>query len=214
VKKERSSLGNSLVELILIVVVALGLALGIQAFLVKPYRIPSPSMVPTLKVGQRVLVNRLGPHFGDPSRGDIVVFKPPKGADPSVDRCGNPVEPDDGHPCQTPTPDQSSSNFIKRVVALPGDWIEVRNNRVFLAKAASGPFKEQNEPFINKADKACDPPLCNLRKPIQIPPGHFFMMGDNRAQSDDSRKWGPVPKKWIIGRAFFTYWPPDRIGTL
>jgi signal peptidase I len=212
--KRKKSSTSSAIEFVVIVGVAIGLAFGIQKFLVKPFRIPSPSMVPTLKVGQRVLVNRLGPHFGDPSRGDIVVFKPPKGADPSVDRCGNPVEPDDGHPCQTATPDQSSSNFIKRVVAVPGDWIEVRNNRVFLAKSAAGPFKEQNEPFINKADKACDPPLCNLRKPILILPGHFFMMGDNRAQSDDSRKWGPVPKKWIIGRAFFTYWPPDRIGTL
>ncbi len=212
--KRKKSSTSSAIEFFVIVGVAIGLAFGIQKFLVKPFRIPSPSMVPTLKVGQRVLVNRLGPHFGDPSRGDIVVFKPPRGADPSVDRCGNPVEPDDGRACEVPTPDQSSSNFIKRVVAVPGDWLEIKNNRVYLAKSANGPFKEQNEPFINKADKACDPPLCNLRKPIQIPPGHFFMMGDNRAQSDDSRKWGPVPKKWIIGRAFFTYWPPDRIGTL
>ena len=56
--------------------------------------------------------------------------------------------------------------------------------------------------------------VCNLQKQITVPPGQFFMMGDNRGQSDDSRDWGPVPKKWIIGEAFFTYWPPDRIGTL
>jgi signal peptidase I len=209
---------SSVVEFVVIVLVAIGLAFGIQKFLVKPFRIPSPSMVPTLKVGQRVLVNRLGPHFGDPSRGDIVVFKPPKGADQSsVEHCGNTKEPDDGHPCDTATPQQSSSNFIKRVVAIPGDWIKVINNRVYLAKGTTQPpppaFKEQNEPFINKADHTCSD-LCNLRKPIKIQPGHFFMMGDNRGQSDDSRQWGPVPKKWIIGRAFFTYWPPDRIGTL
>jgi signal peptidase I len=213
--KRKKSSTSSAIEFVVIVGVAIGLAFGIQKFLVKPFRIPSPSMVPTLKVGQRVLVNRLGPHFGDPSRGDIVVFKPPKGADPSEDRCGKVSEPADGHPCDTPTPDQSSSNFIKRVVAIPGDWIKVKNNRVYLAKSVTGPFKEQNEPFINKAgreDQTCE--LCNLGKPIQIPAGHFFMMGDNRAQSDDSRKWGPVPKSWIIGRAFFTYWPPDRIGTL
>jgi signal peptidase I len=212
--KRKKSSTNSAIEFVVIIAVALGLAVGIQAFLVKPFRIPSPSMVPTLQVGQRVLVNRLGPHFGDPSRGDIVVFKPPKGADPNVDRCGNPLEPDDGHPCELATPDQSDSNFIKRVVAIPGDWIKVLKNRVYLAKSATGPFQLQSEPFINTRDRSCDPPLCNLRKPIHIPPGHFFMMGDNRAQSDDSRKWGPVPKKWIIGRAFFTYWPPDRIGTL
>lgn len=213
-RKRNKTPAGSAIEFVVIIAVAIGLAFAIQQFLVKPFRIPSPSMVPTLKVGQRVLVNRLGPHFGDPSRGDIVVFKPPKGADPNVDSCGNPKEPDNGRACDKSTPEQSNSNFIKRVVAIPGDWIEIRNNRVYLAKRQTGPFKEQNEPFINKADQSCDPPLCNLRKPIQVPPGHFFMMGDNRAQSDDSRKWGPVPKKWIIGRAFFTYWPPDRIGTL
>jgi signal peptidase I len=211
--KRKKSSTSSVIEFFVIVGVAIGLAFGIQKFLVKPFRIPSPSMVPTLKVGQRVLVNRLGPHFGDPSRGDIVVFKPPQGADPSLNRCGNTNEPGDGHPCDTPTPQQSDSNFIKRVVAVPGDWIKVINNRVFLAKSANGPFKQQDEPFINKADHTCQE-LCNLRKPIHIQPGHFFMMGDNRGQSDDSRAWGPVPKKWIIGRAFFTYWPPDRIGTL
>jgi signal peptidase I len=212
--KRKKSSTSSVIEFFVIVGVAIGLAFGIQAFLVKPFRIPSPSMVPTLKVGQRVLVNRLGPHFGDPSRGDIVVFKPPKGADPSQNKCQNPSEPSDGHPCDTPTPDASSSNFIKRVVALPGDWIKVKASRVYLAKSETGPFKEQNEPFINKDGNDATCSLCNLPDPIQVPPGHFFMMGDNRAESDDSRQWGPVPKKWIIGRAFFTYWPPDRIGTL
>src|SRR3954469_17925424 len=103
---------GSLIELAIIVAVALGLAVGIQAFLVKPFRIPSPSMEPTLKVGQRVLVNRLGPHFRvpstllaphfvDPGRGDVVVFKPPKGADD--DRCGIAEEPESGiqgKPCE------------------------------------------------------------------------------------------------------------------
>src|SRR3954451_1944062 len=79
-KKEKST-GSSFVELIVIVVVALGLALAIQAFLIKPYRIPSESMVPTLKVGQRVLVNRLGNRFNDPHIGEVVVFHPPAPAD-------------------------------------------------------------------------------------------------------------------------------------
>ena len=211
--KRKKSSRNSAIEFVVIVAVALGLAVGIQAFLIKPFRIPSPSMEPTLKVGQRVLVNRLGPHFGDPSRGDIVVFKPPKGADD--DRCGISAEPESGiqgRPCERPTAEQSSNNFIKRVVAIPGDWVKVVNNHVYLAKSRSGPFEAQKESFVAKGTPCSE--LCNLRTPIQIPPGHFFMMGDNRGASDDSRQWGPVPKKWIIGRAFFTYWPPDRIGTL
>jgi signal peptidase I len=202
-KREKSTAG-SLIEFVVIIVVALGLAILIQAFLVKPFRIPSPSMVPTLDVGQRVLVNRLGTHFGDPSRGDVVVFKPPAGADSN--QCGIPSEPDDGHACDKPTDKRSNSNFIKRVIGLPGDTLFVRDNHAYI----NG--KRLNEPYINK-DTSCDA-LCNLDKPIKIPPGHFFMMGDNRGQSDDSRQWGPVPKKWIIGHAFFTYWPPNRIGTL
>jgi signal peptidase I len=209
--EKRKSSTNSAIEFVVIIAVALGLAVGIQAFLVKPFRIPSPSMVPTLKVGQRVLVNRLGPHFGDPSRGDIVVFKPPKGADDQ--ECGIPSEPADGHPCAQPTAKQSKNNFIKRVVALPGEWIKVEDNHAYISKTgAPGSFVLQKEPFIAKGTP-CDQ-LCNLRKPIKVPAGHFFMMGDNRGESDDSRDWGPVPKKWIIGRAFFTYWPPNRIGTL
>lgn len=208
--EKRKSPANSAIEFVVIIAVALGLAVGIQAFLVKPFRIPSPSMVPTLKVGQRVLVNRLGPHFGDPSRGDIVVFKPPKGADSQT--CGIQSEPADGHPCERPTSTQSKNNFIKRVVGLPGDWIKVEKNRAYIGKTADGPFELQKEPFIEKGTP-CDE-LCDLPKPIKVPAGHFFMMGDNRGESDDSRDWGPVPKKWVIGRAFFTYWPPSRIGTL
>jgi signal peptidase I len=203
-QKREKSTTNSLIEFVVIIAVALGLAIGIQAFLIKPFRIPSPSMVPTLQVGQRVLVNRIGTHFGDPSRGDIVVFKPPAGAD--THQCGIPSEPDDGHPCAKPTPNRSDSNFIKRVIGLPGDMVSVRNNHAYI----NG--KALTEPYINKGT-LCDN-LCNLPKPIKVPPGHFFMMGDNRGESDDSRDWGPVPKKWIIGHAFFTYWPPSRIGTL
>src|SRR5947208_16798216 len=99
--KRTKSSTSSVVEFVVIVAVAIGLAIGIQAFLVKRFRIPSPSMVPTLKVGQRVLVNRLGTHFGDPHRGDVVVFKPPSAADPH--QCGIPSRPAAGHPCRTPT---------------------------------------------------------------------------------------------------------------
>ena len=83
------------------------------------------------------------------------------------------------------------------------------NNRVYL----NGQL--QKEPFIDKESScASDESICNLRQPITVPKGDFFMMGDNRGQSSDSRVWGPVPKGWIIGEAFFTYWPPGRIGTL
>ncbi len=187
----------------MIVALALGLALAIQAWLIKPYQIPSQSMEPTLDVGQRVLVNRFIYHFEDPSIGNIVVFHPPKGADNGTE-CGVPHSPRQA--CPKPTPEESSQNFIKRIVAGPGDTVSIRNGH----------------PVVNGVEKAEEPytmpcgtgGACNLPEPITIPPGHYFMMGDNRGASDDSRFWGPVPREWIIGKAFATYWPPDRVGTL
>ena len=185
----------------MIVAIALGLALAIQAFLVKPFRIPSESMVPTLQINQRVLVDRVSFRFSDPHRGDIVVFKPPKGAD--LNTCG--VQQPDNQPCPKPTEGKSDTNFIKRVVGEPGDRLSVRGGRVYIDG------KVQDEPFA-QVSKTCE--TCNLEKEVTIPADHYFMMGDNRGESADSRVWGPVPKKWIIGNAFATYWPPRRIGTL
>jgi signal peptidase I len=202
-KKPGASASGSLLELVLIVVVALGLALGIQAFLVKPYRIPSESMVPTLQVGQRVLVNRVSGRLSDPDVGDIVVFHPPAGAEQD-NMCGE-GQPPEGEACDKPTPQRADVNFIKRVVAGPGDRLSIRNGHVIL----NG--KPQKESFIAPCGggEGCDFP-----RTITIPADHYFMMGDNRGSSDDSRFWGPVPRKWIIGPAFATYWPPKRIGLL
>jgi signal peptidase I len=198
--KKPQSTGGSLLELVVIVVVALGLALGIQAFLVKPYRIPSESMVPTLEIGQRVLVNRIGHSFSKPSVGDIVVFHPPQGADGNP-RCG--VRHASDEVCPRPVAERDDVNFIKRVVAGPGDKLRIDEGHVIL----NG--KRQKEPFARPCGvgEGCDYP-----KEVTIPPGHYFMMGDNRGSSDDSRFWGPVPDDWIIGGAFATYWPPKRIG--
>jgi signal peptidase I len=203
-RKQRSGAG-SLLELVLIVAVALGLALGIQAFLVKPYRIPSESMEPTLDVGQRVLVNRIGNRFSKPEVGEVLVFHPPGGSERAL-QCGNPMQ-GQGHeqPCGRPTSDKADVNFIKRVVAGPGDRIAIVDGHV----VRNG--KRAREPFVNECGGGSD---CHFPTPITIPAGHWFMMGDNRGASDDSRFWGPVPEKWIIGGAFATYWPPKRIGLL
>ena len=198
--KEKSG-ANQLIELVVIIAVAIGLALGIQAFLVKPYRIPSESMEPTLDVGQRVLVNRIGGRFSDPSIGDVVVFHPPAGAD--TNQCGAPKPTDQA--CALPVPRRSKVNFIKRVVAGPGDHIRILNGHVI----RNG--KPEKDGYIRPCAPGDD---CTLQRQITIPKGMWFMMGDNRGASDDSRFWGPVPKKWIIGGAFATYWPPKRIGLL
>jgi signal peptidase I len=204
VRTKSKSGAAQLLELVVIVAVALGLALGIQAFLVKPYRIPSGSMIPTLTEGQRVLVSRIGMHFGKPSIGDIMVFHPPVGAD--NDTCGKAGEGEgQRRPCGVPVDKQSSQNFIKRVVAGPGDTVAIVQGHAIV----NG--KREQDSYIRPCPGG---PECNFPKPITVPPDHYFMMGDNRGESDDSRYWGPVPIDWIIGGAFATYWPPDRIGTL
>jgi signal peptidase I len=202
-KKGSASASGSLLELVLIVAVALGLALGIQAFLVKPYRIPSESMVPTLKIGQRVLVNRIGARFSAPSVGDVVVFHPPEGAEQD-NTCGSGQPPSD-QVCDKPTATRASVNFIKRVVAGPGDKLSIQDGHVVL----NGKLQKESFALPCGGGEGCD-----FRTPVTIPADSYFMMGDNRGSSDDSRFWGPVPRKWIIGQAFATYWPPKRIGLL
>jgi signal peptidase I len=208
-EKPAKGLAGNLIELVVTVAIAIGLALLIQAFIVKPYRIPSPSMVPTLEIDQRVLTNRLDTH---PSLGDIVVFHPPEGATPSgsIDAqaiCGDPSQGMfKSQPCDVPTAQESSQTFIKRVVGLPGDHLQIIDGHVI----RNGVMEKA--PYAVACGSS--PGTCTFSKTIVVPKGDYYMMGDNRPESDDSRFWGPVPQKWIIGVAFFTYWPPDRIGTL
>ena len=210
--KKRKTPIRSVLELVLTVAVAVGLALGIQAFLVKPYRIPSGSMIPTLDIGQRILVNRLNTH---PGLNDVVVFHPPAGADPGTAICENHHQGvrtlDDGQPmaypqpCDKGTPSESPQTFVKRVVGLPGDHLKITDGHVW-----RNGVKETGS-YIQPCPTPGD---CTFAKSITVPAGEYYMMGDNRGISDDSRFWGPVPQKWIVGVAFFTYWPISRIGLL
>ena len=207
-KKAKGPVAN-IVELVLTVAIAVGLALLIQAFLVKPYRIPSGSMEPTLAIGQRILVNRLDT---SPSLGDVVVFHPPTGATTPEGTCGNPnqgVLAKSGQPapqaCDKDVPAESSETFVKRVVGLPGDHIKIVNGYVY----RNG--KKETGSYIQKC-QVSDGEDCDFETPIVVPAGDYYMMGDNRGNSLDSRFWGPVPQKWIVGVAFATYWPLDRIG--
>jgi signal peptidase I len=209
--RHSKSATSSIIELALIIAVALGLALGIQAFIVKPYRIPSGSMEPTLAVNQRVLVNRIGMDFSDPHVGEIVVFHPP--ADAENQECGpvpHRIAPG-GAACVDPDPKEASVNFIKRIVAGPGDEIYIEAGHVHRKPRGKTSFETEKDGYIRPCGAN---PWCDFKTPVKIPPDHWFMMGDNRGASDDSRFWGPVPTGWIIGGAFATYWPISRIGIL
>jgi signal peptidase I len=208
-RKQSKSTTAALIELALIIAVALGLALGIQQWIVKPYRIPSGSMEPTLAIGQRVLVNRIGMDFSEPHVGEIAVFHPPEGAE--QEECGPVahVVKLGGAACAAPLPKEASVNFIKRVVAGPGDEIYIKEGHVYRKAAGTSRFVREKDSYIRECGVS---PECNFPTPIRVPAGHWFMMGDNRGESDDSRFWGPVPTGWVIGQAVATYWPPDRIG--
>jgi signal peptidase I len=195
---------NALFETVFLVALALGLALSVQAYALKPYRIPSGSMEPTLKVGQRVLVNRLTHRLGsNPGVGDIIVFHPPTSAD--AQKCGR---SDQGggtpFPCSQPVATHASDNFIKRVVAVGGDTIAIR------AGHAIRNGVQAKEPFTARCSDSNE--QCTFARAITVPKGYVFVMGDNRGASDDSRYWGPIPVSWVIGDAIATYWPPSRIG--
>jgi signal peptidase I len=179
---------------------AVAIVLAIKAWVVNPYRIPSSSMEPTLHCARpaagceagtsdRVLANRFIYHFRDPRRGEIVVFKTPKLA---KQECG------------------SEGTFVKRVIGLPGDVWEERNGYVYI----NG--KKLNEPYI-RGERRDTQTLGLMDIPPRhtnshIPKGYYLMMGDNRNSSCDSRRWGLVPRKNLIGEVFATYWPPSRIS--
>jgi signal peptidase I len=196
------------VELVGTVAVAVGLALLIQAFVVKPYRIPSGSMLPTLALRQRILVNRMDTR---PGIGNVVVFHPPHGADLEADQCASAQQgfSADGaalaQPCDRPLAGESGQTFVKRVVGLPGDVLRIVDGHVI----RNG--RREPDAYIAACGGAAE---CTFSGSIRVPAGDDYMMGDNRGDSDDSRYWGPVPQRYIIGAAFFTYWPPDRIGVL
>jgi signal peptidase I len=163
----------------------------------KSFRLPSPSMVPTFKVGAIVTADLGAYKRHPPRRGDIVILYPPSGA--ASFACGVPSEPADGRPCERPTIlEDRTVKFIHRVTGLPGDWLYVQNNRTYIGRARAGRYVQQKEPFIAR-NTPCDE-LCNLRKPIHIPADHYFVMGDNRGEAYDSRAWGPAPRSSVLAK--------------
>jgi signal peptidase I len=148
------------------------------------------SMEPTLRVGQRLKVNL----DAELAVGDIVVFHPPAGVGESVECYEQPdgYEPlEIGESCPESMPVKSQQLFVKRIVAAGGDTLSIKNGR-----AVVNGF-EGAEPFIKPCGGGYE---CNLPKTITIPEGDVFLLGDNRGESDDSRYWGPIPARWIVGR--------------
>ena len=175
---------------------------AIQKYPEKLYRVPSGSMEPTLSIGERILIQHipiplklLGETFW-PKPGWIAVFHPPEGAESQECGPGGHVVKPGGAACDTTRPKSASIQFVKRIVAGPGEEMYVKEGHVYRRANSSEPFVRESDSYIRSCGNR---PECDFPTPIRIPAGQWFMMGDNRGESDDSRFWGPVPSAWIVG---------------
>lgn len=153
---------------------AIATAIFIVVFIVQPVKVEGTSMQPHLEDQERIFVNRFFYHFADIQRGDIVVFWYPR------DR---------------------SKSYIKRVLAIPGDEVEIRRGDVFINGA------QIKERYLKREYRSLD-----SYPKLVVPPDQYFVLGDHRSSSNDSRNWGCVPRQLIYGKAFFGYWPLSSIG--
>jgi signal peptidase I len=180
--------GATVVEWGIVIVGAVVLAMLVKTFVLQAFYIPSQSMATTLETGDRVLVNKLAYTFGDVSRGDVVVFERP------------PTETTSDIP-----------DLIKRVVGLPGDSLVIKDSTVYVnGSALEEPYLEPGT--ITSTDAA--PNTCSDADPCIVPESMVWVMGDNRPDSKDSRFFGPIEESTIVGKAFVTIWPLDRLGGL
>jgi signal peptidase I len=171
--------GGAVREIATTVATALVLALGLRTFVVEARWIPSPSMVPTLAIEDRLIVEKVSYRFGKPQRGDIVVFNPTARLEA----------------------EKYKDAFIKRVVGIPGDSVEVKNGKVFV----NG--KALKEGYIAEVPRY-------TWGPQTVPSGEYLVLGDNRNNSYDGHFWGFVPQDKIVGKAVLRFWPLNRLGGL
>jgi len=157
-------------EILLTILIALSIFLLVQVTL-ESCQVEGSSMEPNLYTGQRLLVTKANYWFGDPQRGDVIIFQ---------------------------SPQDTSKNLIKRVVALPGEWVEIKGGKVYITDTNDNTFA-LDEPYITEYNQ----PYPRTK----VPEDCFFVLGDNRNHSNDSRKWGMLPRGNIIGSAWLCYWP-------
>jgi len=196
---------NPIVDFLVTVATAIVIAYIVQLWVVKPYRIPSESMEPTLHIGDRVITARFLYHLESPHRGDIIVFHP------------------NGHGSDAfASSDVASVNYVKRLIGLPREVVGAVRGRLYICgndvRPTSGDDPAHtpgcrflDEPYTHgKPTGSCGDSGGSFQ--VVLGSGQYFMMGDNRTNSLDSRCWGAIRRSQIIGRSFMTYWPPNRLS--
>ena len=201
---------HPIVDGVITVVSAILIAYVVQLLIVKPYRIPSESMVPTLEVRDRVITARFLLRFRDPQRGEIFVFHP-------NGRGSDVFQPAPGQE------EASTENYVKRVVGLPNETIGSLNGKVYTCagnrvesaivnnELNASQCRFLSEPYVHDQPTTTCQGSSDL-PPTYIPAKHYLMLGDNRQNSADGRCWGLTPRSQMIGRVFMTYWPLSRIS--
>ena len=199
-RRDRRSSGAGLgwaVEVVETLVLTLVLYLVIHNFVAQPFEVRQESMSPTILHGEYILIDKLTPHFDDYTYGDVIVFEPPTA---SASASG-----EDGIP------------FIKRIIGLPGDTITLENGRVFVTGSGGLPIRIEESYVARDSDGASGPTLCpqpGCSGEWIVPDGSYFVMGDNRERSRDSRVLGPIGEDLILGRAWLRYFPLERVGLI
>ena len=180
-------------EVVETLVLTLLIYLVIHNFVAQPFEVQQSSMFPTIVNGEYILIDKLTPRFGGYEYGDVVVFDPPSGS--GLDAQGIP--------------------FIKRIIGMPGDTVSLENGRVFVTRNDASPVRIEEPYVVTEGDGSTAATLCPREDCPQtwiIGDHEFFVMGDNRPQSQDSRVFGPIEEDSILGRAWLRYFPLERIG--
>ncbi len=180
-------IGGFFLDVIETIVIALSIFLVVYLFLMQPHQVNGQSMVPSFQSGEYVLTDKISYKLNEPQRGDVVVFHAPPAA-----HC----------------PQGTGCDFIKRVLALPGESVQVKNDQVIV----NG--QPLPEPYIPADFETRAGDFTKNGRTIKLGVNEYFVAGDNRPYSSDSRAWGPITKADIVGRAFFRYWPMDVMGTI
>ena len=168
---------NFFIELLKFAVIALIIVVPIRVFVAKPFLVSGQSMEPTFDNGQYLIVDELTYHFEPPQRGDVIIFRYPK--DPS-------------------------QYYIKRVIGLPGETVQILNGDIYITDT-SGTKAKLDEPYVVYQGNGAN-------MTVTLPPGEYFAMGDNRPESSDSRSWGLLPAQNIVGRAFLRLLPIQSLS--
>ena len=183
---EKSSFWSTIVDIIETIVVAAAIFVVVYLFLLQPHQVRGASMEPNFRDGEYILTDKISYRFNEPKRGDVIIFKAP--TNPDVD-------------------------FIKRIVALPGEKVEIKNNTIIIFNSDHPKGFTLSEPY-EIMEPIAGGSYLREGKVVEVPENNYFVFGDNRTHSFDSREWGPLSKEAIIGKAWVRYWPLSKLSII